>query len=83
MEKNGNYLLENSKTYKSDLSWIDCFYNDAAMRIINDLLTPQLIEEIDRELVNSLSSNEWTWEVTQKPDVIPNSRPYHYEKWND
>lgn len=44
MEKNGNYLLENSKTYKSDLSWIDRFYNDAAMRIINDLLTPQLIE---------------------------------------
>lgn len=57
MEKNGNYLIENSKTYKSDLSWLDCFYNDTAMRIINDLLTPQVIEEIDSELVNYLSYN--------------------------
>jgi len=80
MEKFDNYLIENSKTYKSDISWVDCFYNDAAMRIINDLLTPQLIEEIDREIVNSLSSNQWTWKITQKSDVIPNSRPYHYEK---
>jgi hypothetical protein len=88
MEKFGNYLIENSKTYKSDLSWPDCSYNNAAMRILNVLLTPQIKEEIDEEitqyLLSNISSNifdeEWTWEITQKSDVIPNSRPYHYEK---
>lgn len=94
MEKNGNYLLENSKTYKSDLSWIDCFYNDDAIRIINDLLTQQIKEEIENEIDKeiaqylmpnnswNISDDEYTWEITQKSDAIANSKPYDYEKWN-
>lgn len=90
MEKNGNYLIENSKIYKSDLSWIDNNYNDVAMRILNDLLTQQIKEEIDNEIAQYLMSNnswnisddEYTWEITQKSDAIANNKPYDYEKWN-
>ncbi len=92
MEKFGNYLIENSKTYKSDISWIDSNYNDATMRILNDLLTPQIKEEIeneiDKEIAQYLMSNnswnisddEYAWEITQKSDAIANSKPYDYEK---
>lgn len=90
MEKFGNYLIENSKTYKSDLSWIDNNYNDVAMQILSDSLTPQIKEEIDKEIAQYLmSSNSWNisddeyaCEITQKSDAIANSKPYDYEKWN-
>jgi len=88
MKKNGNYLIENSKTYKSDLSWIDNNYNDVAMQILSDLLTPQIKEEIDKEIAQYLMSNnswnisddEYAWEITQKSDAIANNKPYDYEK---
>ncbi|MEE3323992.1 MAG: hypothetical protein VZR33_01550 [Methanosphaera sp.] len=94
MENFSNYLIENSKTYKSDLSWIDNNYNDVAMQILSDLLTPRIKEEIeneiDKEIAQYLMSNnswnisddEYTWEIMQKSDAIANSKPYDYEKWN-
>lgn len=63
MKKNGNYLIENSKTYKSDLSWIDNNYNDVAMQILSDLLMPQIKEEIDKEIAQYLMSNN-SWSIS-------------------